>query len=502
MRQAEHTEPAPPRLRRRLRWYAGWTAAVLMLGAVVAYFAWRVQAQRAFDAQIASVRAAGEPTTLQDLRTPPVPDANNAVPPLMAAERVLWRDEKFDKAFGLYSIAWPLEDYERTLLRHIVEKNSEALALVKVARPRKGFDWQLTLQSPAINRLIPSLNALRTLADTLGSAAFDALARGNDAAAFKSLLDIRQLSRAAARQPGAVPFLVALGIDALANNRLMQMLPDMRIGQTADPSRRPVAPAEAAALTRDLLNDQPLREWFHAMAGAERVIFLDTAQSLIDGRLDLRNNPVVRMGLARAALRPQFLRECTRVVMKMNQASNAFAASPDYQAYRRRVSNSEVEQMEKSLILLRGFAVGINRWATTGYSVMTERHLVAAAVAVRWYACEHDGRLPATLEELVPRYLPAVPIDPMAANGGVIRYIPNGDRPRLYSVGINGIDDNGSDRDSGNRSGGPRALDIIYDLALRPRQIDAEDAQMLRNLATEISSDVTGSPADEPEPGP
>ena len=73
---------------------------------------------------------------------------------------------------------------------------------------------------------------------------------------------------------------------------------------------------------------------------------------------------------------------------------------------------------------------------------LTHRRLAAAALAVRWYAVEHDGRLPASLEELVPRYLPAVPLDPMA-KGRPLGYSPDPARPMVYSVGENGIDNGG-----------------------------------------------------------
>jgi hypothetical protein len=52
------------------------------------------------------------------------------------------------------------------------------------------------------------------------------------------------------------------------------------------------------------------------------------------------------------------------------------------------------------------------------------------------------GQLPETLDELVPDFLPSVPIDP---NGGKpLRYHPNSDGTYLlYSVGENGVDDGG-----------------------------------------------------------
>jgi len=77
-----------------------------------------------------------------------------------------------------------------------------------------------------------------------------------------------------------------------------------------------------------------------------------------------------------------------------------------------------------------------------------ERRLSAAALAVRLYQADHDGRFPPSIAALVPAYLPFLPADPFAANGAPIRYVilpgglPDGrDRPLVYSVGLDGTDD-------------------------------------------------------------
>lgn len=70
-----------------------------------------------------------------------------------------------------------------------------------------------------------------------------------------------------------------------------------------------------------------------------------------------------------------------------------------------------------------------------------QRRVLAAAFAVRLYELE-QGKLPATLEALVPAYLPAVPEDPFAP-GQKVRYVSEANDPRVYSVGENFADDKG-----------------------------------------------------------
>lgn len=70
-----------------------------------------------------------------------------------------------------------------------------------------------------------------------------------------------------------------------------------------------------------------------------------------------------------------------------------------------------------------------------------DRTLFTVEIAVRRYLASH-GRLPETLESLVPEFLKALPVDPM--DGKPIRYRreENGDFV-LWSVGEDGVDDGG-----------------------------------------------------------
>jgi hypothetical protein len=71
----------------------------------------------------------------------------------------------------------------------------------------------------------------------------------------------------------------------------------------------------------------------------------------------------------------------------------------------------------------------------------TERSMAVCAVALKRYSLRH-GQLPASLDALVPEFLPAVPTDYM--DGQPMKYHLNPDGSFvLYSVGENGTDDGG-----------------------------------------------------------
>jgi hypothetical protein len=110
---------------------------------------------------------------------------------------------------------------------------------------------------------------------------------------------------------------------------------------------------------------------------------------------------------------------------------------------------NEVQQHRTRHLLAAMLLPSLDRAQAVLYQHLAERRLAAVAVAARWYALEHNGALPARQEDLVPRYLPSAPLDPLAA-GGTLHYRA-GDDPIVYSVAQNGTDEGGSEKPAGKR---------------------------------------------------
>jgi hypothetical protein len=73
--------------------------------------------------------------------------------------------------------------------------------------------------------------------------------------------------------------------------------------------------------------------------------------------------------------------------------------------------------------------------------IETARRVVVTAIALKRFQLKH-GKSPETLNEMVPEFSPAVPVDPY--DGKPLRYHPNADGMYLlYSVGEDGKDDGG-----------------------------------------------------------
>ena len=90
--------------------------------------------------------------------------------------------------------------------------------------------------------------------------------------------------------------------------------------------------------------------------------------------------------------------------------------------------------------------------------------MIEPVAALHAYRRE-TGELPASLEELVPAYLAAVPVDPF--DGKPMKV----DRERgiVYSVGRDGVDDGG---DEGSKESWEKAKDVVF--RIDPRVVDGE----------------------------
>ena len=76
------------------------------------------------------------------------------------------------------------------------------------------------------------------------------------------------------------------------------------------------------------------------------------------------------------------------------------------------------------------------------FRTLALRRMAAVGLAV-WLFEAEQGDWPDGLEELAPKYLPDVPPDPYAGGDCRIAYDPYVELPILYSVGVNGIDEEG-----------------------------------------------------------
>jgi hypothetical protein len=135
----------------------------------------------------------------------------------------------------------------------------------------------------------------------------------------------------------------------------------------------------------------------------------------------------------------QFVEACTALLRDAEKHRNGLRLRSELEAVSERYNpRSFYERLHNRF---SDYRVGYQREALEAMELETDRSLVLAALALERYRLRH-GVYPGRLEDLVPEFLPEVPIDFM--DGKPIRYRrrPDGSFV-LYSVGWDGLDGGG-----------------------------------------------------------
>ena len=468
------------------RWGRRFGVAFLLFVLLIVggFYAWTARGRSGLARQVAAYRAAGEPIEMSDFIVHGVADADNAALALKEAAAAI--DEKSDvwKVYDHFDepFALPLHAEETTAIRDAVAANTAAFPHVDEAMRRKGIDWKIKYVSPGIQTLLPDLHAQRQLANLVVARARLNYQDGDHAAAIADLRRAAFIGRAVGHHPFLVGHLVAIAINATTCEALNEMSPGLKIGTSAGDARA----ADVNALIADLLDDKPARQSYRLGIYGERMAQLDTARCVADGRLSLATltggglgagpNPVA--SVATFAARPIALSDGQIMLEHTTARLRAFEASPDWPTYQTKAPPYPADVADTMVIhvLAKVMLPSLDRATQSHFRNTADRRLAATALAVRRYALDHAGKLPPTLDELVPAYLPAVPLDPFARGGKQpLKYVADPAKPRLYSVGDDGADNAGSELVSlanARRTKLSRwdKLDAVVHLTAQPRE--------------------------------
>ena len=490
---------------------------LLLAGLVAAHQWWGIREERRLSAEVAASRNSAEPLVLfEEFQHAPVDRSENAVVDLRLAGAEAPKSYEDWENLDPDSLAAPLTAGEAARVRRVLERYADVLRHVRDARAKPGVQWELVLEGPAEFTRLPHLK-LWDAASVIGVAALLAHHDGDDVAALRHLEDLCFVARAVDRQPFLRPHSAAMQLDALAAVRLAEVAPTLRIAGERDADAeggpRPSSPGHVREIIRLMLDAMPATAGLRQALAGERARQYDTVRAVAEGRVAIQSvlgmapqEKLDRFSYAvRHVIKPLVFADGALTLRYVGHALEATSA-PDWPSASRIVGEPE-EELGENVVrhLLANILSDDYRGALRRHHQgLTNRRLAAAALAARWYATEHGGRLPDSLDALVPRYLPAVPLDPMA-DARPIGYAPDPARPRVYSVGRNGVDDAGSDAPWQTRSDNPgpwQRLDVLVDLAERPRRPIDVDVELGKSLPVEESVFVNPIPtppwADQP----
>ncbi len=461
----------PPRRRSRLLLILLLVAAAVALPVLV-LVGWYASA-RFKDASVskrleAEARQRGEPVTLAELAAtyPPIPEASNAAVALIE----IWKkeDPDFWDAFldGIrplpefrqrsYSedlpyvgskarrveLGAPLTPAMRQAAQEFVQGQRERSAAVRAAlgRPKCRFPIQF---ADGPSALLPHLAKLKREARDFQIAALLAADRGDVDQSIENLGQAVATGNLLEDDPFYIGFLVRVSCLSMTVDGLEQLL------SRQAPSQAQLDRLEELCSRMDLGNS--LRQ---AMIG-ERVLDLSLFNlpeaSLATVNRDRGEDPIspekYRQGVR--ALSILGLQAADRRLMweAMNQLIALTDLDPPGSLDRTDRLDEFITRESHRLpprFICAICLPSVSRCAYKTAGFEARRRPALTAIAVERYRLGHQGTLPASLAQLVPEFIKAVPADPF--DGQPIRYIRQPKGYVIYSLGPNRKDDGGKER--------------------------------------------------------
>jgi hypothetical protein len=449
---------------------------LLMVALLGGHQWWSYREDQQLICAVESLRRAGEPMRPEEFQPATVSDPDNAAIDLGRAASSLPVKAEDWNYLDVTEIAAPLTPAEALRIRRVVETHAGVLRHVRAATTKAGVDWGQRFETPVILGPRPDLYPQRDVADFLGMIVLLAHHEGDDAEALRLVDDLLFMSRAAGEHPTITSRLTGTCIAEVATTRLAQITPSLCVDAW---SSRAATTDQVRALITALLDDEtPQRGALRALR-AERAWQQDSIRAIVDGKMTLQvvhgGRKEVRWSddVLRFAFKPLILSDA-RLMLRQAATSITAVRAPDRPTARERVSGLEGELRSNwpTHLVARMLTPYYEQFLGRHYLDLTNRRLAASALAARWYAVEHAGELPALSNQLVPRYLPSIPHDPMASSKPLV-FVSDATAPRVYSVGDNGTDEGGScaSRLSCEHPRGWQCYDVVVHLTPQPRAL-------------------------------
>ena len=407
---------------------------VLLIVAVVVHQVWSYRARNALQRELDAIRAAGDPLTLEELWPPEIdPPSENAALVYQEAFDLL-KKCGFDQFHASLQEAAALADpadwsEEATAtVREMLEKCSEPLELLRQAAYMERCRFEPDRASPSPVPL-EHLNDMRQVSRLLR---WSALLRLRDGDVDGALEDSRTgllVSQVLASEPVLLPFLVRLAVVSQSLDSAETILSEHQPG-----------PEICRAFIQDLktAGDSLGRDLSWAFKG-ERVVT----------RRSLQTMPVASPALRWLAggLLPKIELGILKQLGPLVEVAET--PYPEARAEMDRL-RAEAYGLGKRKFRIGGEAMGEVLGSVLAPPMVRVKEeetkaeariaLAQLAFALTLYKAEH-GTYPEALDVVAPDFLDQVPLDPFTARP--LKYAQDDEGFFLYSVGLNGVDDEG-----------------------------------------------------------
>jgi len=408
--------------------------------------AWDAVASAQLAVRIKAMRDAGDPTTMVELaRTyPDPPEGRNAAAFYNAAFAKMDEAERNPEPLndllpivGTAKLPDPDLGLPPAMLKAIREylgRNAEVLELLRKAAALDECKFQLDFtKGPGM--LLPHLAKLRQAARLFALEALERTESGKPDAAADSLVACLRLGGAIRREPVLISTLVRIACDAIAVGQIERWAGAARPSPKALERLQHAAAAEA---DREVIEG--------AMLG-ERCFGMDIYQTYVlkpgGGRMmEAMGGDAAAFGfLARVIPKAYFKSDMVCYIDIMNEYLAA-ARKPYPEGYLAgaRVGRRLGERIPSYFFISRMILPALGRVFQEAQKHVARCESARVGLAALRYKAKH-GRLPATLQNLAPDFVDAVPADPF--DGKPLRFRKDAEGFAVYAIGEDGKDDGG-----------------------------------------------------------
>ncbi|HZL14430.1 MAG TPA: hypothetical protein VFC85_09865 [Verrucomicrobiae bacterium] len=429
---------------------------------------WRGKLAMDVDAKVQEIRDAGLPTNGKELNAyySAVPDSENAAL-VMTQAFALMRDFSDSRSNEIANFKTPargqlLTPEQKKLLSGYVEMNSDALdkmrEAIKLSESRYPVDY-----TPGPGTLLPHLGKLKKLAVIVRYKSFLESESGDTTNAVASIENLIEMAQTLDQEPDIIAQFVRIALIAIAENSLEHGLNISGLNES-----------ELVGLASKFSSAEKDNLMVRALIGdrADHVPVFQLARSRSKSSVELIEGAQQVGGFSTPALdawlirEPRFFRSIGfwdrdfsyfLDVMETNIALDNFPP-PQSLVAADNLKRAEEKAGEKrcylSKLLLPPPNVVVNEAKNLAYLRTT-----IAAIAVERFRVAH-GQLPENLNELVPQFISAVPLDPF--DGQPLRYHRLTKGYVIYSIGSDGHDDGGREKPADWKSSDKTSFDITF----------------------------------------
>ncbi len=391
-------------------------------------------AREEFRRDLENARKNGMPRSLSELAPPRIPDAENAAKVYMLAfpqvVTPVGVEESTLEAFQSWKVDLEKERAGLEVLRAHVEKNRGALDRLQEAARLPDCRFDLTY-ADGLSMVLSHLSGLRKSAKLMRLEARLLLAEGKQAEAMRAVQDLYALSDATREEPILISLLVRISMHGVAADTLRRTL------------QEPLPDAEALASLAETLERGRDDSHFARAIRGEQCFGVDTMDKV---RREGWNSVAGTLGRAQgvgwlySVCGWVLYKDMTYFVRTMSKYS-VLAKQPYWES---RAAESKLEQDVQgvpqwymlSRMMMPSLASARRSWTKH----LAKQDGARLAVALARYRLAH-GAYPEKLDQLVPAFLPELPLDPFT--GGAFAYRVDGESARVYSLGALGLDNGG-----------------------------------------------------------